>query len=546
MAIARILGYRRTRKGAKMRRIAVCWLLSGCTGVAWFGDRDADGDGEPRRTDCDDEDAAVFPGAEEVCNGKDDDCDGEVDAADDDLPALGFADDDGDGFGALWEPSCQYVAVDGDCDDDDPDVYPGAPEVPCDGVDQNCVDDETYTAVIDGVPYKDLERALINARDQDDVVVCPGVQVVDGAFVLNADGLTLRGITNNPADTVITRSALVNATIAITGSVTFSGIGFTDTLPWPEDRTTSPPPCLSTYLGATVLDHVTFDGCYGAALAVQADAATLRDVRVIGNGGRPFPPGGAVATLRATTVVIDHALFSDNVGGTAGALALEGVADGRLTDVGFLDNRGDVGGGLYISVGLGALTVSGTTFEGNHADRRGGAVALELEKMSADATITFTDTTFVDNDATTETEGEVTDGGAIFGAFGTDFPTHWRFERVDFAENSAYEAAVSLTGPGSVAFIDTTVADSSSKRGHAVTLDGPGSSWSDTQVFRNDATAGAVSLGLTGPTRASFANADFGEGGDQNRGHDLTGCEGEPHVGLIVDAQLDATDPCPP
>jgi len=40
---------------------------------------DADGDGYTAMSDCDDDDAAVFPGAEEVCNGVDDDCNGEVD-----------------------------------------------------------------------------------------------------------------------------------------------------------------------------------------------------------------------------------------------------------------------------------------------------------------------------------------------------------------------------------------------------------------------------------------------------------------------------------
>ncbi|MEN8182629.1 MAG: putative metal-binding motif-containing protein, partial [Myxococcota bacterium] len=40
---------------------------------------DEDGDGHPLPGDCDDTDAAIFPGANEVCNGLDDDCDGGVD-----------------------------------------------------------------------------------------------------------------------------------------------------------------------------------------------------------------------------------------------------------------------------------------------------------------------------------------------------------------------------------------------------------------------------------------------------------------------------------
>ena len=40
---------------------------------------DRDGDGDPDSTDCAPEDSAVHDGAEELCNGIDDDCDGEVD-----------------------------------------------------------------------------------------------------------------------------------------------------------------------------------------------------------------------------------------------------------------------------------------------------------------------------------------------------------------------------------------------------------------------------------------------------------------------------------
>ena len=85
---------------------------------------DGDGDGYDDAIDCDDSDPAVFPGAPELCNGLDDDCNGEDDV-------LGFpgseTDDDGDG-----QEECN-----GDCDDSDPLNLSGNPEA-CDGSDNDC------------------------------------------------------------------------------------------------------------------------------------------------------------------------------------------------------------------------------------------------------------------------------------------------------------------------------------------------------------------------------------------------------------------------
>ncbi|MBF6607426.1 MAG: T9SS type A sorting domain-containing protein [Flavobacterium sp.] len=54
-----------------------------------------------------------------------------------------FADVDGDGFGAgqpimLCEETIGYVVTNSDCDDDDAEIYPGAEEIPNNGIDENC------------------------------------------------------------------------------------------------------------------------------------------------------------------------------------------------------------------------------------------------------------------------------------------------------------------------------------------------------------------------------------------------------------------------
>ncbi|NBS68923.1 hypothetical protein EBT31_08395, partial [bacterium] len=82
--------------------------------------------------------------ATEVCNGSDDDCDGVVDGDAVDVLFV-YPDNDGDGYGedySLGIPMCGeslegYVAHDGDCDDSDATINPGATEV-CDGIDNDC------------------------------------------------------------------------------------------------------------------------------------------------------------------------------------------------------------------------------------------------------------------------------------------------------------------------------------------------------------------------------------------------------------------------
>ena len=128
----------------------------GLTLPVFYADLDQDGYGDPASavaacsaplgtvssgTDCDDDDAAVKPGAVETCNATDDDCDGGTDEGLPKLPFFRDGDVDGQGDIAQSVSSCAapegYVNDSGDCDDQDPGVNGAAVEV-CDGVDQDC------------------------------------------------------------------------------------------------------------------------------------------------------------------------------------------------------------------------------------------------------------------------------------------------------------------------------------------------------------------------------------------------------------------------
>ena len=130
--------------------------------ATWVQAVDGDADGFPSCDDCDDGDASIHPGAGEVCNSIDDNCNDQIDE--------GF-DLDADGL-----TSCG-----GDCDDTRITVYPIAPQI-CDGLNNNCADPAWPTAPPNEVDA-DADGFPICAGDCDDArtTVHPGApQLCDG------------------------------------------------------------------------------------------------------------------------------------------------------------------------------------------------------------------------------------------------------------------------------------------------------------------------------------------------------------------------------
>ena len=167
-------------------------------------------------TDCNDSDAAVNPGATEVCNGVDDNCDGNIDEG---VQTTFYADADGDGYGDASSSlsACSapegYVTDNTDCNDGDAAVNPGATEV-CNGIDDNCdgnIDEDltfdTWYADADGDGYGD---AVMSATTCDgapegyvadntdcndgDAAVNPGATEVCNGIDDNCDGNTDEGV----------------------------------------------------------------------------------------------------------------------------------------------------------------------------------------------------------------------------------------------------------------------------------------------------------------------------------------------------------------
>lgn len=125
--------------------------------TAWYEDADGDGFGNSsimkksctkpdnyvsNTTDCDDTNDQIYPGATEICDSKDNNCDGKVDEGFD-LKTY-YTDADGDGFGdeATSVEACEQpqntITIGGDCDDKNNLINPNAPDISGNSIDENC------------------------------------------------------------------------------------------------------------------------------------------------------------------------------------------------------------------------------------------------------------------------------------------------------------------------------------------------------------------------------------------------------------------------
>ena len=128
---------------------------------------DGDGDGwTPDQGDCDDTDPTIHPGAEEVVDGINQDCDGRIDEDTE------VSDDDWDG----------YTEIEGDCDDAEPTTYPGAEDLfICDGIDHGCTGvnpcdslDEAHASILHSFPHAVLGGVDMTGDGRPDVITATG------------------------------------------------------------------------------------------------------------------------------------------------------------------------------------------------------------------------------------------------------------------------------------------------------------------------------------------------------------------------------------
>ena len=156
--------------------------------------------------DCNDQNDQVNPGANEVCNLIDDNCDGVTDENTAIDASVWYLDDDADGYGDTTNTITQcsqpaaHILLDGDCDDGNASVNPGASQG-CDGVDYNCDGQIDNDIDLDG--FSDVSCGGDDCNDSDpnsypnagdcyfadcNEILTAGYSTGDGIYTIDLDG----------------------------------------------------------------------------------------------------------------------------------------------------------------------------------------------------------------------------------------------------------------------------------------------------------------------------------------------------------------------
>ena len=394
------------------------------------GDNDGDGTAE-YLGDCNDDDPTVWwnrnsqTGAAEVTDGVDNDCDGVTDAG------IDTSDTDGDGV----------TIEDGDCDDNDPAVLPGATEIVGNLKDDDCaLFDDGIDNNGDGIPdnrpsrWADFDGEMpvpvVTLEGNTFTGVGTGIDI-DGAQVVlsdgansdnpnTIDGATLSGVVVDDWMWSTTTPELVAGSLTVDAGTVLSAIAGDCFLVQGEGTTLT--------LGA-----VTLDGCGGSAVSMYAPGFVTATGTVIdGAGDDGIEVGDGVVLLDGVSItgVVDDGISAQggqvtannvtilNPGADGVAVAFSGASLGDVTLLGGSitgagGNGAEITGGsldlqgtTILASTLQSVLALGGTVTATAATITGGAVGVDV---SGTADVTLTDTVI----SGTVGAGAVLGGGAL-------------------------------------------------------------------------------------------------------------------------------------
>jgi len=525
---------------------------------------DEDGDGYGVEEDCDDSSPYISPAVSELCNGIDDDCDGEVDNGVGELQTF-YSDVDGDGFGVDTDvlTGCEqpegYADATGDCNDANAAVNPGASE-DCNGVDTNCngvVDDDMVEqnwypdTDVDG--YGDSAAAVLDCFQPTDYIA-DGTDCDDGDNTVHPSATE----TCNGVDDDCDGSVDVGATDLSLWFQDSDNDGYGDPIASFEDcsgdgASSNGDDCddsdAAVHPGATEICDGQQNDCdaswSGDLTATFTDSATSTDLdltALFAAGGIATPavwssPEDGTLSLCGTIYAqlqVMHNVTIDGVDASttrldAGGFGTTVFAAGDLSLSNITISGGyaaaapaGFGGGIYVSGG--SADIRDVVIENNHSDFKGGG-------LWSNGTLTMTDSTVRNNTATELGAGVGTGGEATFtrvvfdgntgatyggGYASQSFGTTTTVDECEFRNNEAsIGGGIFVNDSATVDVKDTDLHDNSADNGGAFSVHGE-LSMTNGSATNNEADVGGAIHGQASVTflyDALIADNSAGSGG---------------------------------
>lgn len=279
---------------------AGCWGPEGSaavtiqTPVTYYADADGDGYGNPAvtvtactpppgyvtdNTDCDDTNSAIHPGAPEICDGLDNNCNGLIDEG---VLNTYYADADGDGYGdpassvQACSPPPGYVSNNTDCDDTNSAIHPGAVEICGNGIDEDC---DGIDPVCGGLVWSGLTGTDWNTPTNWNPNGIPNNCATDVTIPLVANQPAISGANFNVGNMTVSDGVVITIQngfkLNVCGNVNVSGTTGMDVAGGEISFIGSAP---QTVTGTMTADNVMLNNASGLTVAVAGSLSASRSV----------------------------------------------------------------------------------------------------------------------------------------------------------------------------------------------------------------------------------------------------------------------------